>query len=618
MTAEQLEAARAERLRQNGHGTLVLEDARTWVEETGLCHFLPRRQSTAAVAPSFIEAVAGREEATPDPRFITTSEELLVRLEADDVALRLNLNGMPTEQPDYIVAAWVLPYVYALRGDRDWRRTPQLTGSRQVSPLAIQAYKLLEMEDATVSQLRTALGREVSETAVLRAITELWQQLRIIPIVSAPGAPARWQLLRHRFQKAIAEGASTSQVTAISVLASIYLQAVIAASMEEVELFLAPLTSRSKVREVLRGLVATRQVNTTTVGHSSYFYVAGTLPEFAPPPTTYINTSISTYSYGYRGREEEHVISVSASEGVSSVSPVSIAGVSNAAGSVVPGKSSLPARPEKKGLAASTPRSASHRPDSHSKPKSAERHSRSAPPSRSAAPAPRSAHKPGSGTRVSHSSTGASSKGASRPSAFKASSNGMKTPNHARPAAKSNGAGGHKAGEHKTTGAPVRNAMGAKPRTAMSSGVRPAAKSSTAAVRSSRSGSGVRPAGRTEMRKSGGFVSGSGARTSAGRTSPAASRPSSARKPAARPPASRSGGGEASLKTGSARSVAARTSAGSASSRAAKTGTSVRRKPTATAPKSAGTASKRTASSRSASKKFEYAAPRKQESGKRK
>ena len=80
---------------------------------------------------------------------------------------------------------------------------------------------------------------------------------------SRAGAAAKWQLLRHRYQKAIAEGASTSQVTAISVLASIYLQAVIAASMEEVEFFLAPLTARSKIREVLRGLVATRQVHTT-------------------------------------------------------------------------------------------------------------------------------------------------------------------------------------------------------------------------------------------------------------------------------------------------------------------------------------------------------------------
>ncbi len=121
----------------------------------------------------------------------------------------------------------------------------------------------------------------MTEGAVLRAITELWQQLRIIPVVSAPGQPAKWQLLRTRFQKAIAEGASTSQVTAISVLASIYLQAVIAAGMEEVELFLAPFTARSKVREVLRGLVATRQVHTITMGHSPQFYVAGTLPEFA-------------------------------------------------------------------------------------------------------------------------------------------------------------------------------------------------------------------------------------------------------------------------------------------------------------------------------------------------
>ena len=68
----------------------------------------------------------------------------------DGVAVRLNLLGQPGEQPDFVVAAWVLPYVYALRGDRDWRRSPQLTGSRQVSQLAVQAYKLLEAGDATI------------------------------------------------------------------------------------------------------------------------------------------------------------------------------------------------------------------------------------------------------------------------------------------------------------------------------------------------------------------------------------------------------------------------------------------------------------------------------------
>lgn len=318
MTSEQLEAARAERMRHNGIGALTLEDARTWIEETGLCLFLPRKQSTPSLAPSFVEAVGGERNSTPSPKQIAVAEELLVRLELENVAVRLNLLGQPGEQPDYVVATWVLPYVYALRGDRDWRRTPQLTGSRQVSPLAIQAYKRLEQGEATIAELKQVLGQGVSETAVLRAITELWQQLRIIPVIAAPGKAAKWQLLRVRFQKAIAEGASTSQVTAISVLASIFLQAVIAASMEEVELFLAALTARSKIREVLRGLVATRQVHTLSLGHAPHFYVAGTLPEFSVSPSIYASAAFngygasyasgfrSGYSGGHFGRDEEH------------------------------------------------------------------------------------------------------------------------------------------------------------------------------------------------------------------------------------------------------------------------------------------------------------------------
>jgi len=306
LTSEQLEASRAERMRLNGHGTLSLEDARTWIEETGLCLFLPKRQFSSSVAPSFVEAVAGRRDPAPERKDIAIAEELMVRLETDGVAVRLNLLGLPGEAPDFVVASWVLPYVYALRGDRDWRRIPQLTGSRQVSQLAVQAYKLLEAGgDTTLGKLTRALGREVTEAAVLRAITELWQQLRIIPVVSAPGQPAQWQLLRQRFQKAIAEGASTSQVTAISVLASIYLQAVIAATMEDVELFLAPLTARSKVREVLRGLVATRQVHTISLGHAPHFYVAGTLPEFAAPPTIYASAAIPASAYFMRSYDEE-------------------------------------------------------------------------------------------------------------------------------------------------------------------------------------------------------------------------------------------------------------------------------------------------------------------------
>jgi len=89
------------------------------------------------------------------------------------------------------------------------------------------------------------------------------------------------------------------------VLASIYLQAVIAASMEEVEMFLAPLTARSKVREVLRGLVATRQVHSLALGHAPHFYVAGTLPEFAAAPTMYASSSMPASSHFLRSYEHE-------------------------------------------------------------------------------------------------------------------------------------------------------------------------------------------------------------------------------------------------------------------------------------------------------------------------
>lgn len=346
----------------------------------------------------------GRREATPDPKAIATGEELLVRLERADVAVRLNLLGQPGEQPDFVVASWVLPYVYALRGDRDWRRNPQLTGSRAVSPLAVQAYKQLEAGDQTIAQLKQSLGREVSEAAVVRAITELWQQLRIVPVIEAPGKAAKWQLLRHRFQKAIAEGASTSQVTAISVLASIYLQAVIAASMEEVELFLSALTARSKVREVLRGLVATRQVHTIAMGHAPHFYVAGTLPEFPATTSLYGGSTLqaSASSYYFSGYERE---------GFATEPPPA------------PRTYSAPApQPEPQAKADNhAPRTPVRKPAAAGKPQAARPHSRPAPHTRDRKPAAsrngasRSGSRPAAGSRWGKTASAGKSNG--RPAA---------------------------------------------------------------------------------------------------------------------------------------------------------------------------------------------------------
>jgi hypothetical protein len=418
-------------MRQNGHGALTLEDARTWIEETGLCLFLPKRPFSTSIAPSFVEAIAGKRDATPDPSHIALAEELLVRLEIDGVAVRLNLLGQPGEQPDFVVASWVLPYVYALRGDRDWRRSPQLTGSRQVSQLAIQAYKLLEEGDATIATLKHTLGREVTEVAVLRAITELWQQLRIIPVFTAAGQPANWQLLRTRYQKAIAEGASTSQVTAISVLASIYLQAVIAASMEDVELFLAPLTARSKVREVLRGLVATRQVHTISMGHAPHFYVAGTLPEFTPPPSLYASSSMAS-SYFLRSQEEEAQEFVAPSQAAPA-----------------PAKASEPHKSPSNGVPA-TPRPHFSRPAAHVRDRKPAQPSTSS--RTSARPASRPARRPTSAeTRPSKARPAGAAWNAKAPTNANGSRNGSRTVS--KTGARSNGSNGSNgAAPHRANG----------------------------------------------------------------------------------------------------------------------------------------------------------------------
>jgi hypothetical protein len=70
-------------------------------------------------------------------------------------------------------------------------------------------------------------------------------------------------------------------------------------------MFLAPLTARSKIREVLRGLVATRQVHTISFGHAPHFYVAGTLPEFAVPTTAYASSSMPASAYFMHSHEHD-------------------------------------------------------------------------------------------------------------------------------------------------------------------------------------------------------------------------------------------------------------------------------------------------------------------------
>jgi 23S rRNA pseudouridine2605 synthase len=282
LTAEQLQAARAAHWRQNQNAIRTLDDAKDWFSRHPLSLFSPRRAQLPAPAPSLVEACLGKADATPPHTAVEQAKGLLARMMASDSVLALNLLGIPGEQPDFVVHKEALPFLVSLRGERDWKHAPGSSAIHKVSPLVVELWKALEQGGPlTADGVRDKLGRELTESAVLRALSELWQSLRAIPVLQPEGQPAIWELLETHHGDAIARGSATSQVTAISLLVSMYLQSVYAASGEEIEVFLSPLASRSRIREAVRGLSATRQIHSLSMETQTYYFLEDGLPEFA-------------------------------------------------------------------------------------------------------------------------------------------------------------------------------------------------------------------------------------------------------------------------------------------------------------------------------------------------
>lgn len=278
MTAEQLQAERAERWRQKSNPALTLEDVSAWINTTGLSLFLPRRHQFLAPAPSFVEASIGAPSETPAPAAIENATTLMIRLIESGAALPLNLFSTLSEQPDFLASREAFPYIFSLRGGRNWKTPPP-----KASPLVTEIWKLLEdRASLEVSEIQAGLGREITEAAALRGLMELWSGLRVMPVYTV-GEPTRWELTQTRFADLLNAANKIAQTTSLSVLVSLYLESVLAATPEEVETFLSPLTSRSKVRDVVNGLAATRQISIVPVGTQTMYHVTGSLPEFAEP-----------------------------------------------------------------------------------------------------------------------------------------------------------------------------------------------------------------------------------------------------------------------------------------------------------------------------------------------
>ncbi len=284
LDSKQLEAARVVAWHQGGEAVLTQEAARAWIAEHGMVLFAPRTLQLPTPAPSLVEATLGAAKDAPTAADTGPARNLVARLVADGSIVPLNLLAVPGDVPDFVVSAQVFSYVFTLRGDKGWKLPPATSGAISVSPLGLHVYEVLAAAEGgrgamTAAELASELGREVTETAILRALSELWSQLRVLPLLDQGGGATMWELTTRRFTKAIKAGANAGQPKALSALISLYLGQVFAATEEEIATFLSPLTARSRVREVLRALTTSRQLETIAVEGKTLLHVLGGLPE---------------------------------------------------------------------------------------------------------------------------------------------------------------------------------------------------------------------------------------------------------------------------------------------------------------------------------------------------
>jgi hypothetical protein len=283
-TSDQLATARLAQWHQNGEALLTFENLRSWINVAGLVLFTPRSSQLPAPAPSLVEGVLGAP--APEPALADTEQArtLLARLISEGIAVPLNLLGTPGETPDFVVSAPVFSYIFTLRGDKAWKQPPATSGAIKVSPLAAATHEVLTKHAAlSAYDLATQLGKEVTESAVLRALNELWAHLRVIPVGQPDGAATLWELTSARFTKHIKAGANAGQPSALSALISLYLGSAMLATEEEIETFLSPLAARSRIRDVIHALMGARELETLVVEGKTLLHVSGSLPAFATP-----------------------------------------------------------------------------------------------------------------------------------------------------------------------------------------------------------------------------------------------------------------------------------------------------------------------------------------------
>lgn len=287
MTDSELQQARAHKWRLDANPIRTLDDACEFLESVGFCLMYPMRPPVQL--PTFIGAWVGADEHLPtwqhafsDPRAKEASE-LMVRLLRERSAYEANLFE---ENNNFLMAASVFPYFYALAGERNPKQPPKPGPRSEYSQLACDAYAVINKEGPiSKTKLRETLGRELSLAALDRALVELWSRLRITRVDYKENEGAYWDVLYRWSPQEVQEGAGLSIGVALSALISKYLDCMVAAEPGEVENFLSNIVPRSRVREAINALLAARELSFLHVGNRSLIHVTPPKPQTpARPP----------------------------------------------------------------------------------------------------------------------------------------------------------------------------------------------------------------------------------------------------------------------------------------------------------------------------------------------
>jgi hypothetical protein len=271
MTEQELQQLRREKWRLDAKPIRTLDDARSFIESVGFCMMYPLKQPI--LAPTFIGAWAGSEEKLPtwqhafaDPR-AQQATELMVRLLRERDAYEANTFD---ENNNFLVAASIFPYFYALVGERNPKQAPKEGPRSEYSNLACDAFDVVRREGPVSKQkMRESLGGSVSLVALDRALGELWLRLRITRVDYNPTDGAFWDVLYRWSPDAVRDGMNLSVGEALSALLSKYLDCVIAADQQELENFFGNFVPRSRVKESVNALLSARELEFIRVGDRS-------------------------------------------------------------------------------------------------------------------------------------------------------------------------------------------------------------------------------------------------------------------------------------------------------------------------------------------------------------